>query len=230
MDTPQKISSSKAVLFVAIGLLIILIILVSFVLMRVYSAMPDVPVEREYDVDQQTHEPIKDTEKSEVSIENAVSLSQDVSNGILVEQSTRNGNWTVTVNFPETILADNAPSFSLQYPPESPWGLMRVEHVDATATDGPGADGILTPYTSFFTFRASNYYASGNDGMTFDISTAYKPIYLENLNTPGNVYQLNNDILIGEDNDWVYLYRYKNNDAEVRSEVDLLLKSFYRLI
>ena len=231
--TPPQPPSSKAGIFVVMGLLVVLIVLVIFVLMRVYATIPDVPTtqatlpehpEKTIDV-----APIQDGHDYVYP----VSEPHDVANGVLVEQSPHNGNWTVTVRYPERFL-EITPAFQLSYPPSAPWGLMRIAHYDATATDAltPGsgdATGWSTPYLSFFDFRASNYYAEGNKGMTFSIATAPKKSYLEALNTPGNIYEQNKHVFLGEDDYYVYLYSYSNNNIEVRVAVDELLKSFIPL-
>ena len=231
MNTPTPpLPQSKTGLIIVISLLAVLIILVGIVLFKVYAGVPtDIPDMREYTIDTQDHD-TTDADPDTTPLMMETTPNDDL-HGVLVEQSTRNGNWHVHVQYPSSILAEHAPAFSLEYPPSAPWGLMRVEHLDATATDapGPGADRFITPYLSIFTLRASNYYASANEGMTFDISVALKDKYYEDLSKPGNVYALNDDLFLGEDGNWVYLYRYKNDDLQVRAAVDELLLSFIPL-
>ena len=230
MDTPTPpMPQSKTGLYVVMGLLSLLIILVIFVLLRVYSAVPELP-ERVSPVveqsDETQEETVADEETSLLQDALVTDVFRDIANGVLVEQSTRNGNWKATVRYP-ALAVSKSPAFSLSYPPSAHWGLMRVAYQDATATSHSGFG--TPPYLSFFTFRASNYYASGNEGMTFDIAVSDKDGYYEVVNKPSNVYLLNNDIFLSEDDDWVYLYRYKNKDATVRVAVDELLKSFIPL-
>ncbi len=222
---------SKVGLFVVMGLLGVLILLVILVLMRVYAAVPELP-DRDHDTEEVGYEEDEDEDSEIAELREALAQAveyHDVNRGVLVEQSTQSNNWNVTVRYP-SYKKGTPPAFSLSYDASAPWGMMRVAHVDATATDAPPEGGAYrTPYISFFTFRASNYFADGNEGMTFDISTAHRDQYLEDVNKPGNIYELNKDIFLGEDDEFVYLYRYKNADVSVAQEVDALLESFIPL-
>ncbi len=150
-------------------------------------------------------------------------------NGIYIRQSRDLKQWTATVRYPTIIGQTNSPAFELSYGPDAPWGLLRIGFTDATSADGIPNGPAITPYLSLYTLEASNYFAEGNQGMTFDISVALRSTYEETIKLPKNVYIQNKDIYLGSDGTYIYLARYKNDDKDVKKEIDKLLTSFTML-
>lgn len=221
-----------------VGLLMLILALMVAIAIKVFMPSQENNTAQTSPTDEQTSTVVKEITGKLDTLKNDLKdtfdappeiVPLDVQNGIYVRQSMRNGNWLVTVRYPELALTDFSPAFEFGYPSGAPWGLMRVEHLDATATDECIQPGKCTPYVSFYTFRSSTNYAEGDKGHTFRIAVAYKEIYEREKKIPNNLYAQNKHLYLAEDDEYVYLYAYANEDKEVRAAVELLLSTFVPL-
>lgn len=217
---------SKGV-FAVMAMLLLLLIIVGAIAIRVF--IPSKPAsDQQPNTDASLAETLKN-DLAQVKEQLGEALERPsrplVEKGVYVRKDPNNSErWIVTVSYPELAERTLRPSFEFSYPDTAPWGLMQMTYRDLTANDF----STSTPYLAKYIARAANN-SEETDGYIFYLYAADRAQYDVLRDDPKSIYAHDEQILVGEDDLYVYLYRYANDDEDVRAAVDALMNTFISL-